>query len=601
MATKKAETAKKNKKKHEERIIELAEAIVAAPGIAIGVALILSDDILYTPEYSITRSQLEDELMRLNAAIEKARQDLISRQSDLSQRFGKSVDLLEPMLKMLSDPALHRDIRALIEKRLKNVEVIFAEVIGTWMEKFASANDRYFRERAEDLRHLRTQVMLTLLGRTETNLRNLSEDTIIVANTISPTQTAAMDKKYVKGIVTELGGKTSHSAILSRALEIPTIVSVSNITKEIRPGETVILDANHGRLIVHPTSHNLKEYKTAKNVYERFINKLRYIDDLPAETKDKAKISVSANIGLLEELDAVSTHGADGIGLFRSEFLFVGRDDFADEEEQYRIYCDILKKMGKLPVVIRTIDFGSDKPSHEHRRYPESNPALGWRSIRFCLSMPDVFKTQLRALYRASVYGKLSIMVPMISGVEELLSAKQIIDRVKRDLKKEGHAFSEDIPLGIMVELPAAALAADELACHCQFFSIGTNDLVQYTLGVDRGNRKVSHLYRAAHPSILRLIKMTIDAAEKRGIPLSMCGEMAGNAQYTELLLGMGLRHFSMNPGDMRGVKKVLRSTTVSEAQQLASKVLPLTQASQIDSFLAAYTREQHPDLFDRI
>jgi phosphotransferase system enzyme I (PtsI) len=587
--------------KNQDRVIELGEAIVAAPGIAIGVAVILSDDILYTPEYSILRNQIEDELMRLNAAIEKARQELISKQDDLSLRFGKTVDLLEPMLKMLSDPALHREIRALIEKRLKNIEVIFSEVIGSWMEKFASANDRYFRERAEDLRHLRTQVMLTLLGRTETNLRNLSEDTVIVANTISPTQTAAMDKRYVKGIVTELGGKTSHSAILSRALEIPTIVSMSNITKKIRSGETVILDANHGRLLVNPGPNSLKKYKTARGAYERFTNKLRYIDDLPAETKDKAKITVSANIGLLEELDSVRAHGADGIGLFRSEFLFVERETFAGEEEQYGIYSGILKKMGKRPVVIRTLDFGSDKPSHEHRRYPEDNPALGWRSIRFCLSKPDIFKTQLRALYRASVYGKLSIMVPMITNVGELFATKKIIDGVKRDLAKEGHAFAEDIPFGIMIELPAAVLIADELACHCQFFSIGTNDLVQYTLGVDRGNRKVSHLYKVTHPAILKLIKMTIDAAEKRGIPISMCGEMAGNAQYTELLLGMGLRHFSMNPGDMRGVKKILRSTTIGEAQQLAAKVLPLTQENQIESFLAAYTREQHPDLFDRL
>jgi len=584
-----------------DRILEYGDAIVAAPGIAIGVAVILSDDILYTPEYSIMRGQIEDELMRLNAAIEKARQNLISRQDELSQHFGKTVDLLDPMLKMLSDPALHRDIRALIEKRLKNIEVIFAEVIDVWVGKFVSANDRYIRERAEDLKHLKTQVMFTLLGRTETNLRNLSADTIIVANTISPTQTAAMDKRHVKGIVTELGGETSHSAILARALEIPTIVSALDVTKLIRPGETIILDANHKRLIVNPTTHDIKEYKTARNVYQRFINKLRYIDDLPAEAKDKTKVMVSANIGLVEELDSVNTHGADGIGLFRSEFLFVERGDFADEDEQYGIYRTILEKMGKRPAVVRTIDFGSDKPSHLHRLYPEANPSLGWRSVRFCLSMPDIFKTQLRALYRASVHGNLSIMIPMISSVEELLATKAIIEEAKRDLSREGYACSEDVPVGIMIELPAAVMIADELARHCQFFSIGTNDLAQYTLAVDRGNRKVSHMYKVAHPAILKFIKMTIEAAERNGIPVSMCGEMAGSALYTELLLGMGLRHFSMNPGDMRSVKKVIRATTLEEAKRVLAGVLPLTQANQIESFLSASMREKHPDLFDKL
>jgi len=587
--------------RHNERIIEIEDAIVAAPGIAIGVAVILSDNILYTPEYTIMRSQIEDELNRLNAAIERARQELIARQEELSEHFGKAVDLLDPMLKMLSDPALHRDIRGLIEKRLKNIEVIFAEVIDSYIEKLASTNDRYFRERADDLRHIRTHVMLTLLGRTETNLRNLSEDTIVVASTLSPSQTAAMDKKKVKGIVTELGGKTSHSAILARALEIPTIVSASDITKEIRAGDVLIVDANHCKIIVNPGEQVIKEYQTARSVYDKFINKLRYIDDLPAETKDKARITVSANIGMIEELDAAMTHGADGVGLFRSEFLFVERNDFAGEDEQYQIYRKVLEKMGKRPVVIRTIDFGSDKPSHEHRKYPEANPSLGWRSIRFCHSMPNVFKTQLRALYRASVHGNLSIMVPMISSVEELLKTRHFLEQARKELAKEAVPFNEDMKFGIMIELPSAVLMADELARHCDFFSIGTNDLAQYTLGVDRGNKKVAHLYKVSHPAVLKLIRMTIEAAEKRGIPVSMCGEMASNLHYTQLLMGMGLRHFSMNTGDMRGVKKMIRSTTVDEAQQLAAKILQMNQASQVDQFLHAWMSEHFPDLFDKL
>ncbi|MDR2734271.1 MAG: phosphoenolpyruvate--protein phosphotransferase [Spirochaetota bacterium] len=587
--------------KKKERILDLGDAIIASPGIAIGTSVIFSDDIHYTPEYTIMRSQIDDELMRLNAAIEKARQDLIGRQEDLSKHFGKSVELLDPMLKMLSDPALHRDIRALMEKRLTNIEVIFAQVIDSWVDKFVTSGDRYFRERSEDLKHLKNQVMLILLGRTENNLRNLSEDTVIIANTLSPTQTAAMDMRYVKGIVTEIGGKTSHSAILARALEIPTIVSADDITRVVPSGVPVILDAIHGRLIVHPSAANLKEYKTARSVHRRFINKLRSIDDLPALTKDKTKVIVSSNIGIVEEMDAASASGIDGIGLFRSEFLFVEREEFANEEEQYGIYCAILQKMGKLPVVIRTIDFGSDKPSPEHRHYFEANPALGWRSIRFCLSMPEIFKTQLRALYRASVHGNLEIMIPMISSVEELTMTRRIIDGVKRDLAREGYAFRDDVPFGVMIELPVAVLMADELARHCQFFSIGTNDLVQYALGVDRANRKVAHLYKHSHPAILKFISMTIEAAARRGIPVSMCGEMASDALFTELLLGMGLRHFSMSTGYMRSVKKIIRSTTISECEQIAAKVLSLTQTTQVDAFLLNRVREQYPDSFDKL
>lgn len=589
------------KVKQNGHMIELEDAIVAAPGIAIGVAVILSDNILYTPEYTIIRSQVEDELNRLNAAIERTRQEILARQQELSEHFGKTVDLLDPMTKMLSDPALHRDIRTLIGKRLKNIEVIFAEVIDGYIDKLASISDRYFRDRAEDLRHIRTHVMHALLGRTETNLRNLAEDTIIVANTLSPSQTAAMDKKKVRGIVTELGGKTSHSAILARALEIPTIVSATDITKEIKAGDVLIVDANHCRIVVNPDALVIKEYQTARNVYDKFINKLRYIDDLPAETKDKARVTVSANIGLLDELEAVITHGADGIGLFRSEFLFVDRDDFANEEEQYLIYRSVLERMGKRPVVIRTIDFGSDKPSHEHRKYSEANPCLGWRSIRFCHSLPAVFKTQLRALYRASAHGNLSLMVPMISSLEELVKTRHALDQARRELLKEGIPCNEEMKFGIMIELPSAVLIADELARQCDFFSIGTNDLIQYTLGVDRGNKKVAHLYKASHPAVLKLIRMTIEAAEKRGIPVSMCGEMASNLHYTQLLLGMGLRHFSMNTGDMRGVKKMIRSTTISEAQQLSEKILQMTQASQVDQFLHAWMREHFPDLFDKL
>jgi len=587
--------------KKKERTLDLGDAIIASPGIAIGTSVIFSDDIHYTPEYTIMRSQIEEELMRLNAAIEKARQDLISRQEKLSNYFGKSVELLDPILKMLSDPALHRDIRALMEKRLTNVEVIFTWVIDSWVDKFVNVGDRYFRERAEDLRHLKSQVMLILLGRTEASLRALSEDTIIIANSLSPTQTAAMDMRYVKGIVTEIGGKTSHSAILSRALEIPTIVSADDVTRMVPSGAPVILDAVHGRLIVYPSAANLKEYKTARSVHRRFINKLRLIDDLPAITKDKTKVTVSSNIGMVEEIEATSISGIDGIGLFRSEFLFVDREAFADEEEQYGIYSSILQKMGKLPVIIRTIDFGSDKPSPEHRHYFESNPALGWRSIRFCLSMPDVFKTQLRALYRASVHGNLAIMVPMISSVEEITATKRIIDRVKRDLKREGYAFRDDVPFGVMIELPAAVLLADELARHCQFFSIGTNDLVQYALAVDRANRKVAYLYKLSHPAVLKFISMTIEAAAKRGIPISMCGEMASDALYTELLLGMGLRHFSMSSSYMRSVKKIIRSTTINECEQIAAKVLSFTQTSQVDTFLINRIREQYPDSLDKL
>jgi len=580
---------------------ELHGGIIVSHGIALGKALVIASDTPYVPNYSIMKNQVGQELNRLEVAIKKTQDDIREIKASVdSELLQENLKYLDAHLLILNDPILHTQIKDDINKKLLNIETVFCNAIENLIEKMGMIDDEYLRDRAYDLRDIHKRVLLNLLGKEQVDLRNLSEDVVVISYNISPSQTAGMDKDHVKGLITEIGGKTSHSAILARALEIPALVGVHEIRNEIQPGDYVILDANHGHIIINPKEKILKQYQTAKHVFDRFLKKLAFLNQVPAKSTDNELFLLFANIEIPEEIPSVKGHGADGIGLFRSEFIFLDKKQFPSEEEQLQIYGDVLEKLKNLPVVIRTMDLGGDKLSTEHRMYHEANPFLGWRSLRFCLSKPELFKKQLRALYRASVKGDLRIMLPMISGLDELMQSKAIIEEAKAELVEKGLPFNKDLKIGIMMEIPAAVMIADELAKHVDFFSIGTNDLIQYTIAVDRGNERISYLYKALHPSVLKLIKMTIEAGNRAGIPVEMCGEMAGNPLYTVLLMGMGLKLLSMSSSFIPEVKKIIRSTSTEDAKQFASEIFEMHRVDEIEEKVITYMREHFPGIFDK-
>lgn len=592
---------KKELNQKEQRMKEIAGGEIASQGFAIGKVLLLSDNLPPLPEYTIMKGDIEREMERLRHAIALAQHDIRSIQESVDSDILQNIQYLDAHSLMMNDPVIQERVSENLSRKLLNIETVYRQTMDAVIDEFKKIESEYYRQRAEDLEDVQKSVLRKLLGHTRQDLRNLEEDVIVVAETLSPSQTAAMDKNHVIGIVSELGGRTSHTAILARALEIPAIVGMPDVTDYVLDGQSAILDANHGLLILDPTEDRLRHYTTAKHVFDRFLRKLGFLNELPAETLDSKRVFLNANIEIPEEVDGVKSHGADGVGLFRTEFIFPEKEQLLSEEKQLAVYRDVLERMEGKPVIIRTMDFGGDKFSYQHRKYKEANPFLGWRSIRFCLSQPEVFRTQLRAILRASQYGPLSIMLPMISGVEELQHAKEQYRIACDEVSAAGHDFRDDIKLGIMMEVPSAVLVADELAEMCDFFSIGTNDLIQYTIAVDRGNERIAYLYQALHPAVLRLIKMVIEAGQRHDLEVSMCGEMAGNPEYAVLLLGMGLTRLSMSSSAIPEVKRIIRSTEYSEAVDFAQRMLELHAAERIEREVKSYMEMHYPDIMQQL
>jgi len=430
------------------------------------------------------------------------------------------------------------------------------------------------------------RVIKNLLGKEEKNLASLSKEVIVVAYDLSPSETAQMHREKVIGFVTDVGGKTSHTAIMARSLEIPAVVGLQNVTQNIKDGDTIIIDGTAGLVIVEPTEKELRAYRKKKEEIILQDKELAKIRELPAETRDGHQIELVANIEFPEEIPSAIEHGAQGIGLYRTEFFYLNRTDLPSEEEHFQAYRRVAERFAPQAVIIRTLDLGGDK-FISHLAVPkEMNPFMGWRAIRFCLERLDIFKVQLRAILRASRYGKIKVMFPMISGVEELRRAKEVMEEVKDNLKKDEVPFDEEIKIGVMIETPSAAITADILAKEADFFSIGTNDLIQYALAVDRINERIAYLYNPGHPAIIRLIKQTVDAAHQRKIPVGMCGEMAGEPYFAPLLLAMGLDELSMSPVVIPEVKKVIRSITFKEGKKLLEDALKLSTGEEVASFL---------------
>ncbi len=571
------------------------KGIPASPGISIGKVFLYSIQTLTVPSYSIDEEEVAGEITRFNNAIYKVKLDLEELVEKTRETAGKKdLEIIETHLMMIEDPDLKSQITQGIAEEGKNAEHIVEDTISRMTKNLEDADDEYLNERVVDLIDIQSRILHHLMYIERTSLVDIEEEVILVAQTLLPSEVLTMNKKYIKGIVLDAGGKTSHTAILARSFEIPAVLGLSTVTKKVRNGNTLIIDGNQGTVILRPGRNTVDDYKLRQDKWVKHEQDLLLLHKLPAETTDGHRVLLKTNIEIPEEVASTIAHGASGIGLYRSEFLFLRPGGVASGEEQFDAYAYVLKHMkGKGSVTIRTIDVGGDKVIPGMEDFDEENPILGWRAVRFCLSHTDIFRIQLRAMLRASVFGSLKIMFPMISGGEELESVLQVLEEVKEDCRREKIPFDENIQIGSMIEVPSAALISDIIARKVDFLSIGTNDLIQYTIAVDRGNEKIAYLYQPFHPGVLRFLKMIIDNGHKAGIPVAMCGEMASDPISTVLLLGLGLDEFSMSPTAVLEVKKIIRSVTIVEARELAATIMKMDSCTKIDEYVREWSNER--------
>lgn len=570
------------------------KGIPVSPGLSIGKVFLYAARTLNVPSYPIAESEVASEVERFYLAVSKVKSDLDNLLKRAKQTKGtKDIDILETHVMMIDDPDLKNQIAEGISAQQINAEKIVEAVITMMAKTLETSGDEYLRERAEDLIDIQSRILHHLMYIDRTSLADIQEEVILVAQNLLPSEVLTMNKKFIKGILLDAGGKTSHTAILARSFEIPSVLGLSNISQEVKNGSMVIVDGNTGEAILQPSDEVIANFEKKLKSWEQHEKDLLTLNTLPAETKDGHKVELKANIEIPEEVASVLIHGGSGIGLYRSEFLFLRPGEAATEDEQFDAYAYVLKKMnGKGPVTIRTIDVGGDKMVPGFKDSDEENPILGWRAVRFCLSRKDIFLIQLRALLRASVYGQLRIMFPMISGKGELDEVLEVLEEAKEECRQKGLPFDESIQVGSMIEVPSAALVADILAERLDFFSIGTNDLIQYTIAVDRGNEKIAYLYQPFHPGVIRLLKMIIESGHQAGVPVAMCGEMASDPLSTVLLLGLGLDEFSMSPTSILEVKKIIRSVTIEQARALVETVMKMKTAREINTYIQDWSHE---------
>ena len=572
--------------------------IPAAPGIVTGHALLLDRQQYVIPKRSLKEDQISNEIKHFKDALIQTKQEILDIKKRISEELSSEHgQIFSAHLLVIEDSMLIEEVIAKIKKEKLSAEYVFQDVLKKYIKVFSEMEDEYLRERISDISDIGKRILKNLIGAREDALSTLKEKAIVISYDLSPSDTATMHKKNVIGFATDIGSRTSHTAIMAKSLEIPAVVGLETATKNVKSGDTLIIDGTHGVVIVNPAPATLKHYESSRKKLVAFEKHLLEMKDLPCETKDGRKIELMANIELHEEVPSVIAHGAEGIGLYRTEYFYMNRKDLPTEEEQFKAYSVVAKKMKPYNVVIRTLDLGGDKFLSQLEIPQEMNPFMGWRAIRFCLARPDIFKTQMRAILRASSFGKLKMMYPMISGIEELQQANAILEDTKRELRKEGISFDENMQVGAMIEVPSAALTADILAREADFFSIGTNDLIQYSLAVDRVNEKIAYLYEPAHPAILLLIKNIIEAGHKAGIWVGMCGEMAGDIFMTLILLGFGLDEFSTSPIAIPELKKIIRAVTMDQAKEIAQQAITLSTGKDIERFAKRKLKEIVPDL----
>ena len=557
--------------------------IGVSPGVAIGRAFIFGTEEVVVIKRRIDAEQVPAEIARFEDALILTRKEILKIQGEISERLGtEHAEIFNAHLLVLEDRSLIEDVIKKIERERYNIEYIFQQVGKKYADIFSQIEDDYLKERASDIRDVTRRVLHNLLGKKREDVSKLKEEVIIVAYDLSPSDTALMHKDKVISFVTDVGAMTSHTAIMARSLKVPAVVGLHDFSQKIKSGETLIVDGTGGMVIASPTKQTLHKYTQLQSRIRVIEERLTSLRDLPAETLDGYRVALAANIELPEDAAPAIENGAEGVGLYRTEFLYMNRRDLPTEEEQYKAYRTVAECAHPHPTIIRPLDIGGDKFISDLQVPREMNPFLGWRAIRFCLERTDIFKVQLRAILRASSLGNVKVMFPMISGVEEVLRATEILDEVKDELRRQGKEFDKEIEVGAMIEIPSAALTADILAKHVDFFSIGTNDLIQYSLAVDRVNEKIAYLYEPRHPAILRLIKQIITAGHNENIWVGMCGEMAGEPSLALILVGMGLDEFSVSMAAIPEIKKVIRSVRLAEARELAEEVLSYTNAQDI-------------------
>ena len=575
----------------------LLTGIGASPGIVISRVFLIDHVALDFSHFRLTteaeicaaEERLENAFAASKAQLEKARKE-ISRRSSKEAQYIMDTHILILQDKLLRNNSL---------KKIREERIDAAWALKTTMKELRAnildLGDDYLKDRTSDMNYIEKRILRNLAGKKENLLSNIGEQVVVIAHDLSPADTVSLNVSEVLGFVTECGGKTSHTAIMSRALKIPSVVGLKGITDKVKNGIIIIVDGIHGVVILNPDAETLLKYTQKKEQHEEFEKSLLKYKDVPAESTDGFSINLLANIEIVEEVSSVLDYGAEGIGLFRTEFLYLNKKELPKEKELFEIFKKAAQQVAPHPVTIRTLDIGGDKFISHVDVADEMNPAMGLRAIRFCLKETKIFKTQLRAILRASAYGKIKIMFPMISGITEVRMIKKLIKEVKKELKKQNKPFDPKIKIGIMVEVPSAAIIADLLAKEVDFFSIGTNDLIQYALAIDRVNEQVSYLYEPLHPSILRLLKNIIDSAHKNGITVALCGEMAGENIYLPVLLGLGVDEMSMNPVAILEVKRILRSISYKKCKHITNRLLSYSTVDEIKTFLKKETKKIFP------
>ncbi len=572
-----------------------------SPGIIIGKAFLFVPDDIEIPVITLAgKAEINGEIERFKQALARSRENLRAVKKEVERKKQKEARyIIDAQLLILEDKLLVDNIiKAIREKGIDAASAV-KETVRNLSRGFDDVSDEYLKERKTDLDYIGERIVRNILGTKRHDLSTIHEPCIIVAHDLSPADTAHLDTSVVVGFVTNTGGKTSHTAIMARALEIPSVVGLEKVTKEVKNGDVIIVDGAIGVVIVRPTAETLRSYSEKKQMYEQLKKELFQYKDLPAETPDGFHIRLLANVELVEEVSAILEHGAEGIGLYRTEFLYLNRKELPSEDEQFNIYKKVIKTIAPYPVTIRTLDLGGDKFLSHLDLVEEMNPVLGLRAIRLCLKEVGIFKTQLRALLRASAFGELKMLFPMISGMQEIYQIKDILDEIKHDLTVSGIPFNPHVQIGIMIEIPSAATIADLLAREVDFFSIGTNDLIQYTLAIDRVNEHVSYLYNPLHPSVIRLIKTVIESAHNNGIEVVMCGEMAGEPLYLPILLGLGIDELSMNPLCILKIKKVMRSLGYRQCRDFVKTIDHLKTADEIEAFMRLEMKKRFPAAFE--